>query len=138
MPDEKFEWRYRDLVGRGWVFACPHTDSFSAFCINRQEHALLAMHTAAFRSVGAQSVAHGPSEISSRPGVRPGDDAERLKRLQSAVHNAYAYRRRVAAKGAAGGADAPLRAASNRGSSGGYEPAASERGKSGGRERFAV
>jgi hypothetical protein len=48
-------------------------------------------------------VAHGSSGVTSRPGVRPGYDAERLKRLQIAVHNATAYQRRVAAKGAAGG-----------------------------------
>ena len=27
--DQKFEWRCRDLVGRGWHLACPDTDSFS-------------------------------------------------------------------------------------------------------------
>jgi hypothetical protein len=41
---------------------------------------------------------HGPSGVPSRPGDC--DDLERLKRLQ----NASAYQRRVAAKGAAGGA----------------------------------
>jgi hypothetical protein len=49
-------------------------------------------------------VAHGPSGVPSRPGVRLGDDVEQLKRLQIAVYNANAYQRRVAAKGAAGGA----------------------------------
>jgi hypothetical protein len=49
LADEEFEWRYRDLVGRGWrFFACPGTDSFSAFCKNRQERASLAMHTSVF------------------------------------------------------------------------------------------
>jgi hypothetical protein len=49
-------------------------------------------------------VVHGPSKVTTRPGVRLGDDAERLKRLQIAVHNANAHLRRMAAKGAAGGA----------------------------------
>jgi hypothetical protein len=46
--DQKFEWRFRDLVGRGRHFACPDTDSFSARCQNREEHSPLAIHTAAF------------------------------------------------------------------------------------------
>ena len=41
---------------------------------------------------------HGPSGVPSRPGSR--DDVEQLKR----AHNASAYKRRMAAKGAAGGA----------------------------------
>jgi hypothetical protein len=49
-------------------------------------------------------VARGPSVVPSRPGGR--GDLERLKRFQIAVHNASACacQRRVAAKGAAGGA----------------------------------
>jgi hypothetical protein len=47
-------------------------------------------------------VAHGPSGVPSRPGVRLGDDAGWLKRLKIAVHNTRAYQRRVAAKRAAG------------------------------------
>ena len=46
--DQEFEWRCRDLVGRGWHFACPDTDNFSARCLNRDGHSLLAIHTAAF------------------------------------------------------------------------------------------
>ena len=46
--DQKFERRRRDLVGRGWHFACPDTDSFSARCQNREGHSPLAIHTAAF------------------------------------------------------------------------------------------
>jgi hypothetical protein len=49
-------------------------------------------------------VAHGSSGFPSRPGNRPCGDVERLKKLQIAVNNASAYQRRVAAKGAAGGA----------------------------------
>jgi hypothetical protein len=87
-----------------------------------------------YRSGGAEMVVPGPSGVPSRPGVRLGDDVKRLKRLKIEVHSANAYRRRVAAKGAAGGARPmarPPRAASDRGSSGGCEPAASERGSSG-------
>jgi hypothetical protein len=47
---------------------------------------------------------HGPSVVPSRPGVRLGDEVERFKRSQIAAHNATAYQRRVAAKGARGGA----------------------------------
>jgi hypothetical protein len=54
-------------------------------------------------------VARGPNKVPSRPGVRPGDDAERPQGLQLAVHNACVYQRRVAAKGAAGGAQLTTR-----------------------------
>jgi hypothetical protein len=47
---------------------------------------------------------HGPSGVPSRPGVRLGDEVIRLRRSQIAAHNTNAYRRRVAAKGACGGA----------------------------------
>jgi hypothetical protein len=49
-------------------------------------------------------VAHGPCGVPSRPGVRLGEQIERLKRSQISAHNANAYQRRVAAKGACGGA----------------------------------
>jgi hypothetical protein len=46
-------------------------------------------------------VTHGHlSGVLSRIGVRPGGDAERLKRFQIAVQNATAYQRLVPAKGA--------------------------------------
>jgi hypothetical protein len=64
-------------------------------------------------------VPHAPSGVLSRSGVRLGDEVERPKRSKIAAHNANDYQRRVAA--------------SDRGSSGGCEPAASERGSSGGR-----
>jgi hypothetical protein len=49
-------------------------------------------------------VTHGPSGVPSRPGIRLGNEVERPKMSQIAAHNANAYRRRVAAKGACGGA----------------------------------
>jgi hypothetical protein len=48
-------------------------------------------------------VTRGPSGVPSRTGVRLGNE-ERSKRLQIAARNASAYQRRVAAKGACGGA----------------------------------
>ena len=44
--DQKFEWRCRDLVGRGWYFACPDIDPFSVRCQNREGHSPLAIHSA--------------------------------------------------------------------------------------------
>ena len=35
-------------MGRGWHFACPDTDSFSARCQNREGHSPLAIYTAVF------------------------------------------------------------------------------------------
>jgi hypothetical protein len=49
-------------------------------------------------------VTHGPSGVPSRTGVRLGDEDERPRNSQITAHNASAYRRRVAAKGACGGA----------------------------------
>jgi hypothetical protein len=49
-------------------------------------------------------VTHGTSGVPSRPGVRLDKNAERLMRLKIAAHNANAYQRRVASKGACGGA----------------------------------
>jgi hypothetical protein len=49
-------------------------------------------------------VAHGPSRVPSRTGVRLGDQVERLKRSQITARNAKVYQRRVAAKRACGGA----------------------------------
>ena len=46
--DQKFEWRCRDLVGRGWHFSRPDTDSFFARCQIRKKHFPLAVHTAVF------------------------------------------------------------------------------------------
>jgi hypothetical protein len=47
--DQKFEWRCRNLVGRGGgIFACSDTDSLSTRCQNREEHSPLAIHTAEF------------------------------------------------------------------------------------------
>jgi hypothetical protein len=48
-------------------------------------------------------VTHGPSGVSSRPGVRLGKEVERFRRSKIAAHNANAYKRRVAAKEACGG-----------------------------------
>jgi hypothetical protein len=47
---------------------------------------------------------HGPSGVPSRPGVRLGDEVERFRRSKIVAHNANAYQRRVAAKGACEGA----------------------------------
>jgi hypothetical protein len=60
--------------------------------------------------------------------------------MKITAHNANDYKRRVAAKGAAGGGMSvtPPRANSKRGSSGGRWPAASERGSFGGHERCVV
>jgi hypothetical protein len=44
------------------------------------------------------------SFVPSRPGYRPSNHVERLKRLQLAIHDTNTYQRRVAAKGAAAGA----------------------------------
>ena len=49
-------------------------------------------------------VTHGPSGVPSQPGVRLGDEVEQFRRSQIGAHNATAYKRRVAAKEAAGGA----------------------------------
>ena len=49
-------------------------------------------------------VTHGTSGVPSRPGFRLDKNAERLMRLKIAAHNANAYQRRVASKGACGGA----------------------------------
>jgi hypothetical protein len=46
--DQKLEWRCIDFVGRGWHFACPGTDSFSARCQNREDNSPLAIRTAEF------------------------------------------------------------------------------------------
>jgi hypothetical protein len=54
-------------------------------------------------------VAHGPGGVPSRTGVRLGDEVEWSKRSQIATHNAKAFQRRVAAKGACGGAQAVMR-----------------------------
>jgi hypothetical protein len=81
-------------------------------------------------------VIHGPSGVPSQTRDRLGDEFERSKRLHITALNAKAYQRRVAAnRGLWGRAafDASPRAASDRGSSCGCEPAASERGSSGGR-----
>jgi hypothetical protein len=42
------------------------------------------------REVGAEIVAHGPSGVPSRFGVRLGDEGERFRRSQIAAHNANA------------------------------------------------
>jgi hypothetical protein len=57
-----------------------------------------------FRSGGTESVTHRPNGVPSRPGGRLRNEVERFKRSQIAAHNANAYRRRVAAKGACEGA----------------------------------
>jgi hypothetical protein len=54
-------------------------------------------------------VTHWPSGIPSRPVVRLSSGIELLKRFQSAAHNARAYQRWVASKGAAGGAQPATR-----------------------------
>jgi hypothetical protein len=46
--DQKFEWRYRDLVGRGWYFFMPGHRIILRPMSNRVEHSPLATHTAAF------------------------------------------------------------------------------------------
>ena len=51
---------------------------------------------------------HGPGVVPSRPGVRLGEKVERFE-TQIALYNASAYQRRVAAKGACGGAQPVVR-----------------------------
>jgi hypothetical protein len=46
--DQKFEWRCRDLVDVGGIFACPDTDTFSARRQKRDGHSPLSIHTAVF------------------------------------------------------------------------------------------
>jgi hypothetical protein len=53
-------------------------------------------------------VTHGPSGVPSRPGVRLGGEVEQFETKISA-HNASAYQRRVAAKGACEGAQPVVR-----------------------------
>jgi hypothetical protein len=59
-----------------------------------------------FRSGGAEMATHthAPSGVPSRPGVWLGGKVKRFNRSQITAHNANAYTRRVAAKGARGGA----------------------------------
>jgi len=44
---QKFEWRFRDLVGRGWHFFMPG-HRLILRPMSREEHSPLAIHTAAF------------------------------------------------------------------------------------------
>ena len=46
--DQKFEWRCRDLVGRGWHFCMPGNRLILRPMSNREEHSPLAIYTAAF------------------------------------------------------------------------------------------